>query len=200
MAHVKSRLTAVEVRQAKPAETGKARILADGGGLRLVIMPNESKYWQFRFTRGGKESSVQLGSYPDVDLATARDLANDERRRVKAGANPVLERKLDKLGKAAEAAITFKAVAEELLSIKKRNGISESYYDKIEGALKANLYPLRRGTACGGVSGAAKWRCGYLELGDLGYRGMFLQTTNSKVPGMPTQAELCACEFSRKVA
>lgn len=141
MAQVKSRLTAVEVRQAKPAETGKARILADGGGLRLVIKPNGSKYWQFRFTRDGKESSVQLGSYPDVDLATARDLANDERRRVKSGANPVLERKLDKLGKAAEAAITFKAVAEELLSIKKRNGISESYYDKIEGALKANLYP-----------------------------------------------------------
>lgn len=141
MAQVKSRLTAVEVRQAKPAETGKARILPDGGGLRLVVKPTGSKYWQFRFTRDGRESSVQLGSYPDVDLATARDLANEERRKVKSGADPVLERKLDKLGKAAEAAVTFKAVAEELLSIKKRNGISASYYNKIEGALKANLYP-----------------------------------------------------------
>ncbi len=141
MAKGKSRLTAIEVRQAKPSGTGKARILPDGAGLRLVVKPNGSKYWQFRFTRDGKESSVQLGCFPDVDLATARELADEERRRVKSGADLVLERKLEKLGKAAEAAITFEAVAEELLAIKKRNGISESYYNKIEGALKANLYP-----------------------------------------------------------
>lgn len=141
MAQVKSRLTAIEVRQAKPSGTEKARILADGGGLRLVIKPNGSKYWQFRFTRDGKESSVQLGSFPDVDLASARELANEQRRIVRSGANPVLERKLDKLGKAAEAAVTFKAIAEELLAVKKRNGISDSYYAKIEGAFKANLYP-----------------------------------------------------------
>lgn len=131
MAQVKSRLTAVEVRQAKPSGTDKARILPDGGGLRLVIKPNGSKYWQFRFTRDGRESSVQLGSFPDVDLASARELANEQRRIVRSGANPVLQRKLDKLGKAAEAAVTFKAIAEELLAIKKRNGISDSYHAKI---------------------------------------------------------------------
>lgn len=92
VAQVKSRLTAIEVRQAKPSGTEKARILADGGGLRLVIKPNGSKYWQFRFTRDGKESSVQLGSFPDVDLASARELANEQRRIVRSGANPVLER------------------------------------------------------------------------------------------------------------
>lgn len=118
VAQGKFRLTAIEVRQAKPSETGKARILPDGAGLRLVIKPNGSKYWQLRFTRDGKESSVQLGSYPAIDLATARELADQERRKVKSGADPVLERKLERLGKAAEAAITFKAVAEELLAIK----------------------------------------------------------------------------------
>jgi len=145
VAQVKSRLTAVEVRQAKPSETGKTRILPDGGGLRLVIKPNGCKYWQFRYAREGKETTVQLGSYPDMDLSTARERANDERRLVKSGANPVLERKMEKLEKAAEAAITFKAVAEELLAIKKRNGISESYRTKIEGAFKANIYPTLGG-------------------------------------------------------
>jgi len=105
------RLTAVEVRQAKPAETGKARILADGGGLRLIIKPNGSTYWQFRFAQNGKESSIQLSSYPDVDLATARALANDQRRVVKAGASTVLEQKLEKLGKTAEVAITVRGWA-----------------------------------------------------------------------------------------
>ena len=32
-------------------------------------------------------------------------------------------------------------MAEELLAIKKRNGISQSYRTKIEGAFKANIYP-----------------------------------------------------------
>lgn len=140
MAQARARLTAVEVRQAKPAVTGKSRILPDGGGLRLLIHPNGSKYWQFRITRDGDETSLQLGRYPEVDLATARDLADDLRRKANAGLDLVVERKLDKLNKTAESAITFKAVAEELLSIKKRNGISDSYYKKIEGALRANLY------------------------------------------------------------
>ncbi len=145
MAQARARLTAVEVRQAKPDPTGKSRILPDGGGLRLVIHPNGSKYWQFRVSRNGKETSLQLGSFPDIDLATARELANEMRKKASAGMDLVIERKLDKLAKAAESAITFRSVAEELLDIKKRNGISDSYYQKIEGALKANLFPTLGG-------------------------------------------------------
>ncbi len=141
MAQARARLTAVEVRQAKADPEGKSRILPDGGGLRLVIHPNGSKYWQFRVARNGKETSLQLGTFPEVDLATARELANEMRKKAKAGLDLATERKLDKLAKAAESAITFKSVAEELLDIKRRNGISESYYQKIEGALKANLFP-----------------------------------------------------------
>lgn len=141
MAQARARLTAVEVRQAKPDPAGKSRILPDGGGLRLVIHPNGSKYWQFRVARNGKETSLQLGTFPDVDLATARELANEMRKKASAGLDLATERKLDKLAKAAESAITFKSVAQELLDIKRRNGISESYYQKIEGAFKANLFP-----------------------------------------------------------
>lgn len=79
VAQARARLTAVEVRQAKADPEGKSRILPDGGGLRLVIHPNGSKYWQFRVARNGKETSLQLGTFPEVDLATARDLANEMR-------------------------------------------------------------------------------------------------------------------------
>ena len=72
MAQAKARLSAVEVKQAKPDPSGRTRILADGGGLRLVIHPNGSKYWQFRTARGGKETTLQLGIYPQTDLAAAR--------------------------------------------------------------------------------------------------------------------------------
>lgn len=141
MAQAKSRLTAVEVRQAKPDPTGKARILADGGGLRLAIFPNGAKYWQYRTARGGKETTLQLGTYPQTDLATARAKADELRKQGQDGLNVVMERKLAQLRKEADAAVTFQAVAQELLAIKKRNGISPSYYNKIESAFKANLFP-----------------------------------------------------------
>ena len=63
MAQAKARLSAVEVKQAKPDPTGKTRILADGGGLRLVIHPSGSKYWQFRTARGGKETTLQVAAW-----------------------------------------------------------------------------------------------------------------------------------------
>lgn len=141
MAQARARLSAVEVRQAKPDPTGKTRILPDGGGLRLLIHPNGAKYWQFRTSRGGKETILQLGHFPEIDLATARDLAEDMRKKSKAGLNLTTERKLERLNRDAEAAVTFRAVAEELLSVKKKNGISDSYYNKIEGAFEANIYP-----------------------------------------------------------
>jgi len=141
MAQGKARLSAVEVRQVKPDPTGKSKILPDGGGLRLVVHPNGSKYWQFRTTRAGKETSFQLGIFPQLDLASARELAEDLRKKSRAGIDLTVERKLDKLNREVAAAITFRSVAEELLSIKKRNGISDSYHQKIEGALRANLYP-----------------------------------------------------------
>lgn len=141
MAQGNARLTAVEVRQVKPDPTGKSKILPDGGGLRLLVHPNGSKYWQFRTTRAGKETSFQLGTFPQLDLASARELAEDLRRKARAGVDLTIERKLDKLNREVAAAITFRSIAEELLSIKRRNGISDSYHNKIESALKANLYP-----------------------------------------------------------
>lgn len=141
MAQAKARLSAVEVKQAKPDPTGKTRILADGGGLRLVIQANGAKYWQFRTARGGRETTLQLGIFPQTDLATARQKAEELRKQAQDGLNVVMERKLAQLKREADAAVTFQAVAEELLSVKKRNGLSASYYAKIEGALKANLYP-----------------------------------------------------------
>lgn len=141
MAQARARLTAVEVKQAKPNPMGKSRILPDGGGLRLVVHPNGSKYWQFRKTTVGKETTLQLGTYPQVDLATARELAEELRRQAKAGLDLVVERKLKAVRQEMEAAVTFESVGDEFLSIKRRNGISDSYCKKIEGALKANLYP-----------------------------------------------------------
>lgn len=141
MAQGIERLSAVEVKQVKPDPSGKARILADGGGLRLVVRASGAKYWQFKTAKGGKETTLQLGVFPDTSLAEAREKANKIRKQQSDGLDPLTERRLDAIQRKAEQDTTFQAVADELVAVKKKNGISASYIEKIEGAIKANLSP-----------------------------------------------------------
>lgn len=46
-------LTDTKVRSAKPEE--KEYSLVDGDGMSLLVKPNGSKYWRFRFRFGGKQ-------------------------------------------------------------------------------------------------------------------------------------------------
>jgi hypothetical protein len=46
--------------------------MSDGNGLVLLIYPNGSKYWLYRYRYLGKEKSLSLGIYPHVTLAEAR--------------------------------------------------------------------------------------------------------------------------------
>jgi integrase len=46
--------------------------LADGGCLYLLVRPNGSKLWRFKYRFGGKEKLLSLGRYPDLSLAEAR--------------------------------------------------------------------------------------------------------------------------------
>lgn len=134
------RLSAVEVKNAKPNSAGKAKILADGGGLRLCVFPNGSKYWQFRSKRNGKESTLQLGIYPRMTLSEARVEAQRLRRQKDDGLDPSQERKLEDAHRKAESSATFRSVAERLLVAKEVNGISASYLKKLRQGIEANLY------------------------------------------------------------
>lgn len=133
------RLSAIEIKNAKP-NSGKARILADGGGLRLLITVAGAKYWQFRSKVAGKETTLQLGVYPRMSLAEARLEAHRLRRQKDEGLDPAQERKLENLQLKASNSATFQSVAERMIEAKIANGISDSYLKKIRGALSANLY------------------------------------------------------------
>ena len=141
MAQGIERLSAVEVKQAKPDPSGKARILADGGGLRLVVRPNGARYWQFKTAKGGKETTLQLGTFPETSLAEARAKAAAVRKQQSEGLDPLTERRLYAIKQKSAQDTTFQSVAEELITVKKKNGISASYIAKIEGSIKANLTP-----------------------------------------------------------
>ena len=56
---------------------------------------------------------MSLGQWPDVSLATARELATDARRKVHAGIDPIEDRKAEK-----RQVPTFNEVADELIRSK----------------------------------------------------------------------------------
>ena len=60
-------LTDTKVRSAKPEE--KEYSLVDGAGMSLLVKPNGSKYWRFRFRVGGKQHLMAFGVDPEISLA-----------------------------------------------------------------------------------------------------------------------------------
>ena len=64
-------LTDTAIRTAKPGP--KAKKMADGGGLYLLINPNGSRWWRFDYRFGGKRKTLSMGVYPTVTLAEARE-------------------------------------------------------------------------------------------------------------------------------
>lgn len=78
-----AKLTATEVKQAKPTE--KPRKLSDGGGLFLLVKPAGGKLWHYKYRFAGKEKLLSLGVYPDVSLATARKRHQEARDKLAEG-------------------------------------------------------------------------------------------------------------------
>lgn len=142
-------LSDASCKAASPRTDGKALILPDGEGLRLVVKPHGTKEWQVRYTIAGKESAMSLGQYPSIGLSAARETARRIKAQVKSGINPVKQRQIDALTTSTANDTTFKRVADEWLQNKKDGigtasgrPISASYQKKIRGLLNANLFPL----------------------------------------------------------
>ncbi|WP_158791712.1 integrase arm-type DNA-binding domain-containing protein [Granulicella sp. L60] len=89
------KLTDLQVRSAKP--TDKKYKLADGGGLYLLVSPNGSKLWHWKYRVEGKEKLMAFGPYPEVTIAKARDLHTRARKALDAGTDPMRERKNEKI-------------------------------------------------------------------------------------------------------
>jgi len=101
-------LTATGVAKAKPGRYG------DGDGLYVIVKPNGTRFWLFRFVPpGGKMREMGLGRAGTdknaVSLAEARERAGTLYRMVKAGLDPLAKRDAD--AAAAKAAAQEAVIA-----------------------------------------------------------------------------------------
>jgi integrase len=95
-----STLTALGVKKAGPGRHG------DGGGLYLVVSNSGSRKWVLRIQMNGKRRDFGLGSASKVSLSEAREAAEDMRRAVNRGQDPVAEKR-----RARAAMPTFREAA-----------------------------------------------------------------------------------------
>jgi integrase len=104
-------LTDTQVRKVKSRE--KSFKLADGKGLFLVVQPNGSKYWRFRYQFGDKEKLLALGVYPEVTLAGARKKRDEARQMLAEDIDPGMARQLKKRDRKLGPENSFESVARE---------------------------------------------------------------------------------------
>lgn len=128
-------LTDTKVRSAKPE--AKEYSLVDGDGMFLLIHPNGSKYWRFRFRFGGKQHLMAFGVYPETSLADARQKREEARRLVAAGVDPREHKRVVKEEQAKEV-ITFESVARDWHASNQK--WSESHSARVLKSLEDNLF------------------------------------------------------------
>ena len=133
------RLSAKAVEKAK--ESG---YYCDGGGLYLQVSPTASKSWIFRYTRHGKSHEMGLGSARDVSLAEARTKAEDTRRQLINGTDPLAAREghraQEKLQKAGS--ISFADCARKYIDSHKAGWRNEKHVEQWQNSLDTYAGPV----------------------------------------------------------
>lgn len=127
-------LTHIQCKQAPPKE--KTYKLAAGGGLYLLVNPNGSKYWRYKYRIGGKEKAMALGVYPETTLAKATAAHQAAREQLSIGTDPMEARKAEIRGDA----LTFRSVSEKWREHWKV-GKTEKHNTEVWHRLELDIFP-----------------------------------------------------------
>ncbi len=126
-------LTAVAIKAEKGRD--KPYKLTDGDGLHLLVLPTGGRYWRVNYRYLGKQKTLALGVWPEVELADARAKRDAARRLLAKGFDPAVQAKLDKVAASVAAANTFKAVADEWYAKAEKEGLAPATLNKIRWLL-----------------------------------------------------------------
>ncbi|MDH2306305.1 MULTISPECIES: tyrosine-type recombinase/integrase [Providencia] len=131
-------LTDIQIRKAKPKD--KAYTLNDGNGLSMLIEPNGSKGWRFRYRFAGKPKMISLGTYDQVSLADARRKRDEAKKQLSENINPSDARKSEKIALKYATENTFQAVAMEWHS-SKCSTWTKGYASEILRCFENDVFP-----------------------------------------------------------
>jgi integrase len=131
-------LTKIEIDKAEIKD--KPYKLFDANGLFLLIKPNGSKLWRFRFSFGGTEKLLAIGPYPDVSLKEARIKRDDAKALLRDGVDPAAQKQADKRAAKRAELNSFERAAQEWMTANAPNW-SERYSSEVKRRLEKNILP-----------------------------------------------------------
>ncbi len=114
----------------------------DGKGLFLLLKPNGSALWRFKYVSArtadgrSKDNSISFGAYPEVPLKRAREKRDAARAQVAEGIDPSEERKKQKIAEAN----SFDEVAEEYIA-NQEHSLAKRTVDKARWQLREFVNP-----------------------------------------------------------
>lgn len=117
-------LTDTKIRKLKPSKTQTRH--ADGEGLSLLLKPNGSKLWRFRYRFDGKQKDMAFGKYPAVSLGYAREKRAEAKSLLARGIDPSAARATDLADRKATSENTFDRVASEMMDKFRVEGMSHA--------------------------------------------------------------------------
>ena len=125
----------------KKAKAGAKPVkLSDSRGLYLLVGPNGSKLWRWKYRFGGKEKLLSLGIFPDVSLESARSRRTAARELLADGVDPGAQRKADRQQTEAVERHRFEAVAREWYGKQAHVWVPHHANDVLR-RLESNLFP-----------------------------------------------------------
>lgn len=135
------RFTALEIKRlVAPGRHG------DGGGLWFQVRDAERRSWLFRYTMAGKARSMGLGEYPLVGLAEARAAADEARRMLREGLDPIAvrdaARKRAKAAAQAPASNTFRECATLYIAAHEASWRNAKHRAQWHSTLAAYVHPV----------------------------------------------------------
>lgn len=133
------KLTIRQIDTTKPKD--KAFKLTDGGGLYLLVNPNNSRYWRLKYRFLGKEKLLAIGVYPDITLAQARSRREEAKKLLLEGKDPGQEKKLEKLSRQLEVENSFEAIAREWYT-RRFDRWSVSYREEMMRTFEKDVFPF----------------------------------------------------------
>jgi integrase len=113
--------------------------LTDGQGLFVLVHPNGSKYWRYRYRFAGKQKLLALSVYPQVSLSDARKALKRARAQLQDGTDPSAERQARKREAKIRAENSFETIAREFIGKKKASWSVRYGHDQLH-RLELNVF------------------------------------------------------------
>ncbi|GAA3895587.1 MULTISPECIES: tyrosine-type recombinase/integrase [Halomonadaceae] len=135
-----NKLTATAIKAAKPQE--KIYRMPDGGGLYLEVAKTGSKYWRMKYRYGGKEKRLSIGVYPNVSLASAREVRDDAKRQLAEDIDPSTAKRIAHQQGVDASANTFGAVGMEWLEQVHQHDVVPAHYMRNKRRLERDAFPI----------------------------------------------------------